>query len=125
MGYIENMNNKEQTKQTVLTVAQLLDEKKAFDIVIIDVEVISGFTDYFIIASCNSIVQLNSLEKHIREKLDEADVFPINSRTRGESPWNVIDYNDFIVHLFLDETRKFYDIEKIWYEGEIVKFESK
>ena len=112
---------KHEAKEFVIKTADFLDEKKAEDIIIIDIEEISGFTDYFLIASCRSYVQLNTLSKLIIDNLTKEGIKPINPRdNEHENPWIVIDYMDFVIHLFHEDIRQVYDLEKLWHDGEII-----
>jgi len=112
---------KVESKECALEIVKFLDDKKAENIIVIDIEEISGFTDYFIIASCNSFTQINVLAKSIKSMFSEKGIDMINSLSTGkESTWIILDFQDFIVHLFLKDTREFYQIEKLWHEGKVI-----
>ena len=112
---------KEEVKNEVLEVAKLLDDRKARDILIIDIEKEASYTDYFIIATCTSSTQISFLSKEIKSKLSQKGWYSINPISYSDSsPWIVLDYSDFVVHLFLEETREYYQLEKIWHEAEVV-----
>ena len=107
-------------RETVLEAARFLDEKKAGNVVVIRVGQQTTITDYFIIADSEVQLQLDSLKSLLLKHLHEKGLVPRNNMREGQSGWVLIDYNDFVVHLFLRETRDFYKLETIWGECELV-----
>ncbi len=109
------MNLKKLIEKTV----KLLDDKKGEDIITLNLKKITSFTDYFIIVTANSETHLQTLAKEIIKFLKHEDnIIPINSINETDKSWILIDYQDFIVHLFLTETREYYNLEELWYEAE-------
>ena len=105
---------------SILKVAyNALDEKKAENIKVIDISKISIIADYFIIASGNNPNQLDALSDNVERKLGEAGVHPRQTEGPG-SGWTLMDYNDIVIHIFSKEDREFYDLERIWSDGEEV-----
>ena len=103
---------------------ELIDSNNASDIVILDVGEISGFTEYFIIATATSTPHLKQLKSEIpMEMKKEFSEPPFGVEGMPESHWIVLDYGDIVVHVFTEEKRKFYDLEKIWGQCEKVTFE--
>jgi ribosome-associated protein len=97
-----------------------LEEKKAEDIVLIDLQKVSDFTDYFIISSGSSDRMLRSLSHAV---LDEAKLkYGISGRIEGveSSGWIAIDMNDIVIHLFSPDQRRFYQLEDLWQNGKLV-----
>jgi len=94
--------------------ARLADDKKAEDIVILDLTGNAYVTDYFVIASAGNSRQLHAVIGAIREGLAKEGVRPIGSEGAGESRWMLLDYGDFVVHVFDPEWRKLYDLELLW-----------
>ena len=94
-----------------------LEDKKASDIEILDVSKQTSLGDYFIIASCQSSVQVRACVDEVEEKMLEAG-FPAKHKEgyRGGS-WILIDYGDIIVHVMQQEARDFYSIERLWDEA--------
>ena len=94
-----------------------LEDKKASDIEILDVSKQTSLGDYFIIASCQSTVQVRACVDEVEEKMLEAG-FPAKHKEgyRGGS-WILIDYGDIIVHVMQQEARDFYSIERLWDEA--------
>ena len=98
--------------------AKALSEKKAQDIVILDVHEQTVVCSYFVIASGRSTTQVRALGDAVEEKLEkEANLSPIRKEGLREGRWGVIDYGDVIVHIFNDETRLFYHLERLWEDG--------
>ena len=100
-------------------ITQLLDAGKGEDIIVLDLKKMTSFTDYFIIVTANSGTHLQALAKEITKFLKkEYRLLPAGSPGELESSWILIDYGDFIVHLFLKESREYYDLEELWFEAE-------
>ena len=108
------MTSEEKTK----LICKLLSDKKANDILYIAVENKTSLCDYFVIAGGRSKTQVKALAEQLEEKLKkEYEIIP--RRTEGVSGgrWAVLDYTDVIVHLFGDEERDFYRLERLWEDG--------
>ncbi|MDR1701763.1 MAG: ribosome silencing factor [Sporomusaceae bacterium] len=104
-------------------IANAADDKKARDIVILDIASISPVTDYFIICSASSDTQTKAIADNIEEKLAEKDILPLHKEGYREGHWVLLDYGDAIVHIFLEEERQFYNLEKLWSDAKPVEFE--
>ena len=100
---------------------KLLADKKAEDIVKIAVGEKSILADYFIIASGRSSTQVRSLSEHADEFATKLGRMPKRTEGVAEGRWAVLDFGDVILHIFDDENRLFYHLERLWGEGE--KFE--
>ncbi len=110
---------KDKIKGYSLTLADLLSEKKGIDVVVIDVESVTPLFDFLIISSATSILHLKALARYIDDKLQEFHIrkyHPIDYT--GESPWILIDCGFLVIHLFLEEARDFYSLEKLWVDGQ-------
>ena len=88
----------------------ILEEKKATDILALDISEISTLADYFILASAENVRQLDALEGAVEEDVR----LEVNKEGESSSGWILMDYRDIVVHLFTKEQRAFYDLEKIW-----------
>ena len=106
--------------ETANLILDALKERKAFDIVKIDVQDKTSVTDYFIIASARSSVQVKALAEHVEEKLEKSGITVVRRDGVTDARWIVLDYGDVMLHLFNDETRLFYHLERLWGEGEKV-----
>ena len=96
------------------TAVKAAADKKARDVVVLDVGDLLAITDYFVICSGNSDRQIRTIVDEVQAKLREEDARPL--RTEGEpgGGWVVVDYGGFVVHVFSDETRTYYDLERLW-----------
>ncbi len=106
------------SKERALLICKLLSDKKAYDIIYIDVGNKSSLCDYFIICSGRSSTQVRSLAENLEEKLSKE--YLLEPRRRDgvrEGRWAVLDYEDVIVHIFNDEERDFYHLERLWEDG--------
>ena len=92
-------------------------EKKAKDLVILNVKEISAFADYFIICSGTSDRQVRAIAAAIQENLKTADILPLGVEGEAAGQWVLMDYDDVIIHIFLDPVRTFYDLERLWSEA--------
>ena len=110
-------------KELAMIVANLLSERKARDIKIIDIAETSGFADYFINATAGSIRQLGALSDDVKDKFAEYGVVLKNNEGRPESGWILVDGGDVIVNLFTADTRDKYALEKLWGDCETITIE--
>jgi ribosome-associated protein len=92
-------------------------EKKAKDLIILKVKELSAFADYFIIASGTSDRQVRAIATAIQENLKKAEILPLGIEGEAAGQWILMDYNDVIIHIFLDTVRTFYDLERLWSEA--------
>lgn len=102
------------SKELVKFVAKLLDSKKAERITVLDIGNLTTLGDYFVIASGKSNTQVKALAGEVEDKLAEQGIEP--RRVEGESSamWILMDYQDVVIHIFYDETRDFYGLERLW-----------
>jgi ribosome-associated protein len=89
-------------------------EKKAYDLVVVEVEHLSSIADYFLIATGRSDVQVQAIARGIEERLDRENAYPTSKEGLNRAHWIVLDYDDVVVHLFFELTRDFYRLEKTW-----------
>ncbi|MBI9102794.1 MAG: ribosome silencing factor [Spirochaetales bacterium] len=105
-----------------MMVGELLEEHKGEDTVVIDVSEQTSWTDGFVITTVNSQGHLRGLVRHLKEFLEENEIFIYNRAKHIEQEgWTLVDCGDFVVHLMNRESRDFYDLEKLWYFGKILK----
>ena len=103
------------SKKLALICRELADDKKAEDIVVLDVKKISSITDYFVIASGNNEPHLRAISEEILDKLrDEHHLRPRAMDGNLQAAWLVIDYFDVIVHIMRNDVREHYDLEGLW-----------
>lgn len=110
-------NNQEQLKETkelVKLAAHLASEKKAYDILVLNISKILIITDYFLICSAANPRQAQTISNYIREKLHEKGRKPLATVGEEEADWILLDYGDFVIHIFTEETRAYYQLERLW-----------
>jgi ribosome-associated protein len=81
---------------------------------ILDLRGLCAFTDYFLIASADSSRQLRAIADRVAEALDDAQVSMRHREGASEAQWILLDYHDVVIHIFEDQTREFYDLERLW-----------
>ena len=97
---------------------EAMEDKKAQDIKIIDIEKVSTLADYFIIASGNNRNQVQAMADNVDEVLAKAGYQAKQTEGYRNANWILLDYGDVVIHLFDEENRLFYDLERIWRDGE-------
>ena len=106
------------SKQLALAICKALADKRGKDIVSLYVREKTDLCDYFIIASGSNAPQIKAMGERV-EELVEKNLAVVPTRTEGvrDGRWAVVDYGDVIVHIFNDETRLFYHLERLWADG--------
>jgi ribosome-associated protein len=97
------------------------EDKKAVDIALLDLRKAAGFADYFLICSGTNARQIRAIADGIMEALATAGSKPAHVEGYAQSEWILLDYFDFIVHVFAPETRLFYSLERLWGSAERVE----
>ena len=96
-------------------IVNVVEDKKAEDILLLDLRPDAIIADYFVIATGNSERQLKALTEYIREAMKEQySKLPNSTEGTSESGWMLMDYGDIVVHLFVEEKRRYYDLEGLW-----------
>lgn len=95
-----------------------LDGKKALDLKVIGIRDISVLADYFVLATGTSSTHVKSLADEVEFKLEEAGVRPGHTEGYRSNSWLLLDYGGVVVHVFTAEARKFYDLDRLWQDGE-------
>ena len=107
-------------------IADVLDQKKAEDILLIDVSRATILTETFIICSGNSPTQIRTLSDEVEKAMAERGLFTRRIEGYPQGRWVVLDFGYILVHLFHKEERKFYDIERLWRaDGNFLHYEGK
>ena len=109
------------SKELAKAAYNALDEKKAIDIRIIDISNVSVIADYFIIAGAGNERQVKALADNVEETLGKAGCAPKSIEGYRNANWILMDYQDVIIHIFNQEQRLFYDLERIWTEGNVIE----
>ena len=109
-----------ESKEMVRLACEAMEDKKAQDIKIIEIEKVSTLADYFIIASGTNRNQVQAMADSVSEKLGRAGVEPKQMEGYQTANWILMDYGDVIVHVFDQENRSFYNLEHVWSDGQTV-----
>lgn len=107
----------EKSKKTALKIAQILEDRKAIDVVVLDIHSLTIIADYFVIASGGSETQVRALYEEVEEKMRLEGIEPVHKDGHGGNRWIVLDYGDVIVHIFHQDDRSFYNLERLWADG--------
>src|SRR6202030_3743822 len=106
---------KNQLKQQIAAAIQACLEKKAEELSILEMEKGSGaFTDYFVVCSGTNPRQVQAIADEVELRLKGAGLRPTHIEGYRQAEWVLIDYVDFVVHIFSEKARKFYDLERLW-----------
>lgn len=103
------------TKEAVKTMVLALEDKKAEDVQVLQVENLTTLADYFVLCSGNSAPQLRALAENVEKKMkEEYGVLPHHTEGYPANSWILLDYGFALVHIFDKETRAFYGLDKLW-----------
>ncbi|WP_039767650.1 ribosome silencing factor [Caldicellulosiruptor sp. F32] len=100
--------------EKILQIVRILSQKKAQDIVVLDISKLTIIADYFIICSASNIQHVKALVDEIEEK-SPADILRIEGKESYR--WVVVDYGDVILHIFHEKEREFYNLERLWIDA--------
>ncbi len=109
-----------QMQKQLNSIAQALYDKKGFNILVLDVREICTMTDYFIIAEGSVDRHVKALSQTIMDELAQQGQHPMHVEGQQAADWVVLDYSDFVIHLFIPELREKYGLEDVWKKGKIV-----
>src|SRR5215813_3557204 len=107
--------------ERVLTALHAASEKKAIDPVVLDLRDIASFTDYFVIFSGANERQVQAISDEVYEQLKKAGSAAARVEGYKTAEWILLDFGDFVVHVFEQKARKFYDLERLWRESKRVE----
>jgi ribosome-associated protein len=97
-----------------LTAVRAAESKKAHDISVLDLREVTSFADYFVICNGTNVRQNQAISDEIYLRLKEIGELPISLEGYDNAEWILMDYGDFLIHIFLQATREFYDLERLW-----------
>ncbi len=112
------------TFDRVKIVAAAAEDKKANDVTVLKLIGVTTFTDYFAICSANSSRQVQSISDEIEDRLRAKKIRPLHIEGYTNAEWVLMDYGPFIVHVFNEKSRQFYDLERLWRDAEKVDVSS-
>ena len=114
----------EDSREAALQAAEACADKKASQITVLDLRGISLIADYFVIANGNSTVQVRAVAEGVEEKLKAAGKELLRREGHRDSRWLLLDFGDVVVHIFIDELRRFYDLERLWGDAVAVDWQT-
>jgi len=106
-----------ESRELVEKIVSILEEKKAKDLNIIDIREISILADYFVICSGTSTTHIKTLADEVEEKMLEAGIELLHKEGYNSARWILLDYGEVVVHIFHEEDRQFYNLERLWADG--------
>lgn len=110
-------------KENALEIAQILEDGKAENVRVLDVSELNSWTDYFVIATINSSAHWQGLAKQVKDYTKENDmqIHAAHQKQSNGDDWNLIDIGPVVVHLMSEAARNFYELEKLWHAGTVLK----
>src|SRR5437762_3180404 len=113
---------KNNLKRQVSEAISACQEKKADEITILELDQGSGaFTDYFVVCSGTNPRQIQAISDEVELRLKRAGLYPNNIEGYKQAQWVLLDYVDFVVHIFSQSARKYYDLERLWRSAEKIE----
>jgi ribosome-associated protein len=104
-----------QTRQQVARAVKAIENKKGEDVVILEMDQSSGaFTDYFVVCSGTNPRQIQAIADDVEKQMSEVGQRPNSVEGYNQAEWVLLDYVDFVLHVFSERARKFYDLERLW-----------
>lgn len=107
--------------ERLCTALRAASDKKALDLTLLDLRELASFTDFFMITSGTNVRQVQAIADAVVEKLKEQGTRAERVEGYNAAEWILLDYGDFIVHVFEDKARRFYDLERLWREAKQVE----
>ena len=107
-------------KEVALNVTRALDEKKGMDIKLLRINEVSSLADYFLICTGTSNTHVKTLCDYAEYTLEQLGEPMLGREGHRGNSWELLDYGSVVVHVFTDEARKFYDLERLWADAEVV-----
>ena len=110
-------------KDDALAVAQVVIDKKAQDVMLLEISEVVSYADFFLICSGRSVIQVRAIANAVEEHLRERGFHPLHIEGLTEGRWILLDFDELIIHVFLEETRHFYNLERLWSDVPCTTFE--
>ena len=107
-------------REVALEVTKALDEKKGIDIKVLRIEKISSIADYFVICTGTVNTHVKTLCDYAEYTMEQLGDSMLGREGHRGNSWELLDYGSVVVHVFTDEARKFYDLERLWADAEVV-----
>lgn len=117
MKVLKNMESREKSRLCINAVLN----KKALDLILLDVRKVSSFADYFIICSGQSSRHVQGIASSIEVSLAKEGIYPLGIEGLTQGSWILMDYNEVIIHIFYKTIREFYDLEGLWSDAKRIE----
>lgn len=114
-----------ESKEKAIAAATIAFNKKAKDVLVLELKALSVIAEYFVICSGASTTQVRAIVEAIKENFSKNRIRPIGIEGLNYSHWVLMDYGDVIMHVFEDETREYYQLEKLWLDAPRINVEEK
>ena len=111
------------TKEKAMLTGRFADEKKALDVAVIELKGLTDIADYFVLASGTSDRHVRTIAEHVEKSMKDMGLRPYSVEGHQQGRWVIIDYQNVIVHIFLDQLRELYDLESLWIEAKRYRIE--
>lgn len=119
----EEIKSAKSSAQKALDLAQIMEDGKGADVTVIDVSELNSWTDYFVIVTVSSSAHWQGLYKQALEyaKANDMQQHRTNRHIPDGDEWNLIDFGTVVIHLMSKEAREFYELEKLWHAGKVLR----
>ena len=121
---VRGVNETLNAERKVREAAQAALDKRAVNVVVLDVQGLSNVTDYFLVCSGKSTTHVQSITDAIRDELKGLGTRPLHAEGVPESGWVLLDYGDVLIHVFLEDTRLYYALERLWGDAPTLSLEA-
>ena len=101
-------------EEKVALCVSMVEEKKAEEVLVLDLRGVSSMTDYFLICHGSSDRLVQAISDHLLEMMKKKEVRALGVEGYKEGRWILLDFGDLVIHVFFEETRRFYDLERLW-----------
>ncbi|MEE9464548.1 MAG: ribosome silencing factor [Candidatus Neomarinimicrobiota bacterium] len=101
-------------------VADLMLDKHGSDIMVMDLRGVTSVTDYFVLCSCDSDVQVKAVVGHLNDTLRDEGLRPLHIEGQDQLSWVILDYVNVVAHVFMGPTREYYGLERLWADAPVV-----
>lgn len=109
------------SKKLAFKIADLILSKKGSRILVMDLKKLTTVTDFFVICSASSDTQVKAITDHVKEETKKINERPWHNEGYANLSWVLLDFVDVVVHIFLEDTRKFYNLEGLWADADITE----
>ena len=113
------------SRKKAIRAAETALGKKANDTIILELRDLSTIADYFVICSGDNPAQIKAIAEAIQENFSKVKVFPVGKEGMNSTRWVLIDYGDVVIHIFDQETRAYYELEKLWIDAPRIPLKEK